>query len=193
MTSLLDMTHLLTRFDPVNGTIAGAPSTRRHLADLRGCFKDTDAFDSALATGNPLIYTVATVEPATATGDLHFGLGVIYPGLIGDEYFLTRGHLHTWRDAAELYIVLSGRGAMLLEDENMGESRLVPLEANSVVYVPGHTAHRTVNSGDVPLIYIGVYPAAAGHDYAAIAERNFRSVVVNRNGHPFMLPRSRMK
>ena len=31
-----------------------------------------------------------------------------------------------------------------------------------------------MNTGNVPLTYLGVYPAKAGHDYAAIAGRNFR-------------------
>lgn len=54
---------------------------------------------------------------------------------------------------------LSGEGVMLLEDEAT-ESRLVPLRPHHAVYVPGHTAHRTMNTGTVPLTYLGVYPAA---------------------------------
>jgi glucose-6-phosphate isomerase len=84
------------------------------------------------------------------------------PGKIGDEYFLTKGHLHAWRPAAEFYFGLSGEGVMLLEDEATGESRLVPLRPHHAVYVPGHTAHRTVNTGAVPLTYLGVYPARPG-------------------------------
>ena len=67
---------------------------------------------------------------------------------------------------------------------------MLPLQERTVVYVPGHTAHRTINTGDGPLIYLGVYPAAAGHDYGAIAERNFRKVVVEREGRPVMLDRA---
>jgi glucose-6-phosphate isomerase len=73
---------------------------------------------------------------------------------------------------------------MLLEGDDGGESRMVLLRPNSIVYVPGHTAHRTINIGDEPLAYLGVYPARAGHDYGVLAERNFRSVVVNRDGRP---------
>jgi len=111
------------------------------------------------------------------------------PGRIGAEYFLTKGHLHAWRPAAEFYFGLQGEGMMLLEDETTGESRLVDLRPQSVVYVPGHTAHRTLNTGSVPLSYIGVYPARAGHDYGKIAQRNFRFVVVERDGAPRMIER----
>ena len=78
---------------------------------------------------------------------------------------------------------------MLLEDESTGESRMVPLRPHYVVYVPGHTAHRTMNTGSTPLTYLGVYPARAGHDYGAIAQRNFRMVVVERAGQPAMIER----
>jgi glucose-6-phosphate isomerase len=189
MSFTVDPSKWLTRFDPATGTLGNAPVAQRHLADLRGCFRDTEAFERKLAQGNPLVYTVAALEPATGEGDLHCGLGTLYPGLVGDEYFLTKGHLHTWRAAAEMYIGLLGQGVMLLEDEASGESRTVPLEPQSIVYVPGYTAHRTLNVGEVPLVYLGVYPARAGHDYQVIAQRNFRSVVVRRDGRPCLLRR----
>lgn len=181
---------LLSRYDPATGEIAGAQPAERRLADLRGCFADADAYAAALARGNPLLYRVASVEPAGGEGDLHYGIGCLMPGRIGDEYFLTKGHLHAWRPAAEFYFGLSGEGVMLLEDEVTGESRIVPLRPHHAVYVLGRTAHRTINTGTTPLTYLGVYPARAGHDYGAIAQRNFRCVVVERDGRPALLPRA---
>jgi glucose-6-phosphate isomerase len=115
---------------------------------------------------------------------------MLMPGKVGREYFMTKGHFHAWRPAAELYIALRGRGLMLLEDERTGECRAAPLDAHSTLYVPGHTAHRTVNIGDEPLVYWGVLTSAAGHDYGAVAERNFRLVVVEQNGQPAVLERA---
>lgn len=158
--------------------LGNRPLTERRLADLRGCFDDAIAFEAALARGNPLLYAVSAVEPASGDGQLHYGLGIVQPGRIGDEYYLTKGHYHTHRAAAEVYIGLSGEGAMVLEDEATGATRLAPLTGRSVVYVPGHTAHRTVNTGNVPLVYFGIYPSNAGHDYAAIAQKNFTHIVV---------------
>ncbi len=82
---------------------------------------------------------------------------------------------------------------MLLEEEPSGESRLVPLGKEQVVYVPGYTAHRTINTGSAPLIYLGVYPAGAGHDYGAIAERNFRKILVEQDGQPTLVDRTTFK
>ena len=181
--------HLLTRFDPATGQIEGAATVLRQLSDLQGCFLDRAAYAGALAQGNPLVYSVAAVEPGKGAGDLHYGIGRLMPGRIGNEYFMTKGHLHSRREAAEIYIGLTGDGMMLLEDEASGESRLVPLRPNQTVYVPGHTAHRTMNTGRTPLTYLGVYSARAGHDYDVISRNNFRCVVIERDGHPVMAER----
>jgi glucose-6-phosphate isomerase len=175
---MLKINQLLSQFDPLEGTANEELTVQRRLLDLKGVFADEDAFQQAVATGdNPLIYTVASVTPADGPGQLHYGIGKIMPGRIGDEYYMTKGHYHSWRPAAEFYIGLTGEGMMLLEDEATGASQAVPLIPNHVVYVPGYTAHRTMNTGDIPLTYLGVYPAEAGHDYGAIATRNFRQVV----------------
>jgi glucose-6-phosphate isomerase len=58
-----------------------------------------------------------------------------------------------------------------------------------VVYVPGYTAHRTINTGAIPLVYLGVYPAQAGHDYGSIAHKNFDNVVLEIDGQPVLMDR----
>ncbi|MEM0964546.1 MAG: glucose-6-phosphate isomerase family protein [Verrucomicrobiota bacterium] len=175
-----------------NGSTAemnGGQVVERTLSQLKGCFADEAAFEAALEKEDSLLYRVTAIEPAKGNGDLHYGLGILYPGKIGNEYYLTKGHLHSTREAAEVYIGLSGAGYMLLEDEKTGESRLEPLGEGSVVYVPGYTAHRTMNTGDAPLTYFGVYPANAGHDYGLIAKRNFLKVLVEENGEPTLKDR----
>ncbi len=180
---------LFSEFDLETGSLKGAPLIVRRLSDLQGSFADTKAYEAALKRGDPIIYTVAAMQDVEGEGGLHFGLGRIMPGNIGGEYHLTKGHIHSHRPASEVYIGLKGEGMMLLEDERTGESAVLGLKPSTAVYVPGHTFHRTVNTGSGPLVYIGVYPANAGHDYGAIAERNFRKVIVAREGKPLLLPR----
>jgi glucose-6-phosphate isomerase, archaeal len=185
----LDVKALLGRFDPEAGTLAGGRRIERRLSDLKGVFLDEAAWAAACAQGDPLVYSVEAIEPGTGDGDLHYGIGLIQSGRIGREYFMTKGHLHRWREAAEIYVGLCGTGVMLLEDEATSESRMLPLEPGIAVYVPGHTGHRTANVGDTPLSYIGVYPARAGHDYGAYAARNFRFAIVDEGGEPRMIRR----
>ena len=170
-----------SHFDLTRAEISGQPRSERKLSQLGGCYADPRAYNAALEQGDPVIYSVSSLEPASGHGDLHIGLGMVMPGKVGAEYHLTRGHLHAWREAAEIYIGLAGSGLMLLEGED-GADAAVPLSPNSIVYVPGRTAHRTVNTGAEPLSYLGIYPAKAGHDYAAIAQNNFRQVVIERAG-----------
>lgn len=183
--------NLFARLNLGEGTIEGAPQTVRRLSDLGDCFHDKEAFAAAVAQGDPVVYTVASVEPADGDGQMHYGLGVLMPGKIGNENFMTKGHLHSWRPAAEVYVGLAGTGYMLLEDEVTGESRVELMAENTVVYVPGHTAHRTINTGREPLKYLGIYPAAAGHDYAPIAEKNFKMMLIMKNGQPTLVERDK--
>lgn len=181
---------LLSHFDPDRGALLEAAESARRLSDLRGCFADAAAYEALLAEHDPILYTMSAAERATGEGALHYAVARLMPGRVGAEYYMTKGHYHAWRPAAEVYMGLGGSGVMLLEDEASEESRLVPLERNGIVYVPGHTAHRTINTGETPLVYIGIYPAAAGHDYGAIATRNFRKVVVEVEGQPRLLDRA---
>lgn len=177
--------------DVDRGGLGDAAPVERRLSDLRGCFVASDAVDEALSHGDPVVYSVSTIEPGGDEGDLAVGLGRLMPGRVGDEYFFTKGHYHAWREAGEFYIGLGGEGGLLLEDES-GLSRFVPFGAGQVVYVPGSTAHRTVNTSSEPLVYLGVYSARAGHDYAAIATDNFRQAVVAGRGGPVVVDRSEL-
>jgi len=181
---------LLSSLNPELRNLHTALTSQRRLSELRGCFADTTAYERALGTNDPIIYTLATVAPGKSDGDLSYTLAVLQPGRVGSEYYMTKGHLHACRQAAEVYIGLTGQGMMLLEAESTGESSILHLRPHEVVYVPGYTAHRTINIGAVPLGYIGIYPAKAGHDYGAIASRNFRKMVIERDGEAVLVERN---
>lgn len=190
MNPLIPLPDQLIRYRSINGIVEGKQPTERWLSQLPNVFIDLAAYENTVQAGDRLIYYVTNVEPATGEGNLHYGLGVVLPGKIGEEYYLTRGHLHAMREAAEVYICLRGQGMMLLEDERTGECRAIEMTADSVVYVPGYTAHRTVNVGNEPLVYWGVYPYNAGHDYQTIQQRNFNQVVICREEKPLVINRS---
>jgi glucose-6-phosphate isomerase len=181
---------LLGKCDLTTGTIDGSPVSRRRLSEMQDAFGDARACAAILRGDDPVLYTVSTFDVYEGPGHLRCGLGVLFPGRVGEEYFLTRGHLHERREAAEIYVGLRGMGLMLMQREDGTGSTTAELTSDSFVYVPGYTAHRTVNVGDEPLIYLGIYPADAGHDYEPIRAGNFSSVVVCRDGRPAVLPRS---
>ena len=49
------------------------------------------------------------------------------PGKVGDEYFMTRGHIHKQADRPEIYYGQKGSGLMLMESPE-GEVRIVAIE-----------------------------------------------------------------
>ena len=173
------------RWDLDTGVIEGCPPVTRRLSQVRDSFADQKACDAILLHDDPVIYTVSTFDLASGPGELHYGLGALYPGRVGDEFFLTRGHFHARREASEIYLGLRGSGVMILQGED-GRATTAHLVPNGFVYVPPRTAHRTVNTGSEKLVYLGVYPADAGHEYGSV---DFQLVVIARDGAPLILPR----
>ena len=57
----------------------------------------------------------------------------------------------------------------------------------TVHYVPGNVAHRVVNTGDEPLVFLAIWPSDAGHDYARIRTTGFGKRVVLRDGGPCLI------
>ncbi len=89
------------------------------------------------------------------------------PGKISEEYFMTRGHLHSKLEAEELYFGLKGRGVMLMDDLH-GRSEAVGITPGVAVHVPGGWVHRSVNVGDENFSTLFCYPSDAGQDYQII-------------------------
>jgi glucose-6-phosphate isomerase len=145
---------------------------QKRLADLDGLYADAAAFN-ALATshGNDVVYDVTDHRPSDQPGDLITGVTRMSPGKVGDEYYMTRGHIHANIDRPELYFGLKGEGLMLMESPD-GETRIVEIRANTVCYVPPRWIHRSVNFGAHDFVMLFCYPADSGQDYAIIEKSN---------------------
>jgi glucose-6-phosphate isomerase len=165
------------------GVVADTRPRERYLSDLRGIFADQSAYEQMLAKGNPLLYQVYAISGPPGAGQLAYGTTVLQPGRVGREYYMTKGHRHEWRDAAETYTGLAGTGLVLLEDDN-GHSQAAWIGPGQTVYVPAGVYHRCINTGEAPLIMFCVWPVDAGHDYSIIENQGFRQTVVSNNGQP---------
>jgi glucose-6-phosphate isomerase len=141
----------------------------KRLADLSGLYANQMAFDSLLReSGNPVVYSVEDYRLSSKPGDLIFGLTSMAPGYVGDEFFLTRGHIHAEADRPEIYYGQNGDGLMLMESPD-GESRIVEIRPRTICYVPPFWIHRSVNVGHENFVMTFVYPADSGQDYEIIA------------------------
>jgi glucose-6-phosphate isomerase len=164
-------------FALAGGLSKKAASTKRKLSQMRGMFADTAAYERALQSGDPLVYEFYELGVPETSGHLAFGTSITYPGKVGNEYFMTKGHFHTILETAEVYYTLSGEGFMLLENPE-GDTSTQPLSPGNAVYVPPRYAHRTINTGGVPLVTFFVFRGDAGHNYGAIETRGYRKLVV---------------
>lgn len=150
----------------------------RRLSDMRGMY-----LDDAGVEGDPLIYRVFAIPVPATTGHVASSTTVIEPGVVGREYYMTKGHLHELRDRAEIYLGLAGEGRLVLAAEE-GRWQVELLGRGTVNYVPGGWAHRSVNVGEEPLVFFAAYPADAGHDYATIEARGFPVLVIRGMRRP---------
>lgn len=158
------------RVDPGDGELSGASGRyEKKLKDLEGLYADAAAFAAAVGLqGENVVYQVTDQRPEAVQGDLIFGVTRMEPGRIGDEFYMTRGHIHARANRPETYVGEAGEGLMLLESPE-GEVRIVEIGPRILCYVPPYWIHRSINIGAGPLVMSFCYPADAGQDYEVIA------------------------
>jgi glucose-6-phosphate isomerase len=90
---------------PKTGDLNGATRHyRKRFRELDGLYRDQTGFAALAAErGEEVAYEVYEYRPNENPGDLIFGTSILYPGKVGDEYFMTRGHIHAKSDRPEIY------------------------------------------------------------------------------------------
>jgi len=170
-------------FDLVYGIMKDPDAHLVRLASsMRGHYKDPKALEALVASGDPVHYEVfESKKVPLQQGHLMFCISKTWPGTVGGECFMTKGHYHEVPGTAEVYLCLRGEGYMLMKlpDGKSAFERFLP---GRMVYVPPFWAHRTVNTGEEPLISFCVYPAEAGHNYGDIEKEGFPLRVFKRAG-----------
>ncbi len=178
-------------FSALEGLSKGAVSTKRRLSQMEDMYADTAAAQALVEDGDPVVYEFYELGAPEHPGDLAFGTSICYPGKVGKEYFMTKGHFHTILDTAEVYYTLSGQGCMLTESPE-GDVVVHQLEPGKAVYVPKRYAHRSINIGNTPLITFFAFRGDAGHDYGTIETKGYRKLIVEGdNGKPEIISNPR--
>jgi glucose-6-phosphate isomerase len=168
-------------FDLKSGLTDERKSTKRYLSAMKGMYADDQAFEEIIKKEDPLAYEFYELEVPKTAGDLLFGTSIVYPGKVGSEYYMTKGHFHTILETGEVYCCLSGNGYMLMENPE-GEWDVQEFTPGQAVYVPPRYAHRSINVGNEPLVTFFVFRADAGHDYGTIEIKGYRKLLVEKDG-----------
>ena len=158
-------------------------TTTRRASAMVGHYADSAALQALIDSGDPLHYEVFEQPVPEEPGQLMYCISKLQPGTVGEEYFMTKGHYHTVPNTAEIYLCLRGYGYMLMKTTD-GEFVAEEFRPGRMVYVPPYWGHRSVNTGDEPLISFCVYPANAGHNYGDIEKEGFIKRVYKRHGEP---------
>ena len=180
-------------FSLINGLSKSFPSTKRMLSQMYEMYADENAAKKTIETNDTLVYEFYEIGAPETPGDLAFGSSITYPGKVGKEYFMTKGHFHTILETAEVYYTLSGEGFMLTENPE-GDTVLHKLEPGKAVFIPQRYAHRSINTGSVPLVTFFAFRGDAGHDYGTIETKGFRKLVVEgADGKPEIIDNPKWK
>lgn len=180
----------LPRFASINladGAIVDAAEVIvRRLSDMPASFHDQRAVQ-ALLVSDPVLYRVYMPRQPGGSFGLYTATSVIEPGRVGDEYYMTKGHFHVNEGAPEVYLTLSGEGKLLMQTRD-GRFEMQDMKPGVVNLIPGEWAHRTVNTGETRLVFLGVWPADAGHDYDSVYEQGFARLVLATADGPQVVP-----
>lgn len=159
---------------------------------MKTMFLDSEKAEDILKEEDPLMYEFYELGCPERAGDLAFGTSIIYPGKIGEEYYMTKGHFHTILDTAEVYWCLSGEGYMVMENI-AGDTVEMPMKPGEALYVPRGYAHRTVNTGTEKLVVFWTFQGDAGHDYGTIETKGYHKLILEKDGKPAIVENPKWK
>jgi glucose-6-phosphate isomerase, archaeal len=159
---------------------------KRTIADLKGVFVDEEARLSM--DQQQLAYEVELFLPVEegTPGGLYFGNTTIYPGKVGNEYLMTKGHFHANTDRNEYYLGVRGNGYLLFMNTER-EAWVEKMAPGSLHYIGANLAHRVINTGNEPLTFLASWPADSGHDYESIQKNGFSLRIMEENNNPVLI------
>lgn len=169
----------ITKFNLLSGLSEERKTLQRHTSHMKGMYYDHKELESLVQGDDPLVYEFYDLGVKATEGNLAYGTSMVFPGKVGDEFYMTKGHFHTILDTSEIYYCLSGFGMMLMENPE-GDVEYQVMRPGDAVFVPGRYAHRSINlSPTEKLVTFFVFRADAGHDYGSIEGRGFRKLVLD--------------
>lgn len=175
-------------FDLDDYRLKGDPviNQRRKLKDLAGIFRDEKAFLAMDLEQTAYSVQLWLPVPEGKQGGLFFGISTIFPGKVGNEYFMTKGHFHSQSDRSEFYWGVQGKGMLFLmdRDRNTWAEEVYP---GSLHYIGSEIAHRLANTGDESLVVGACWPSDAGHDYEEIAKNGFSARLLEVEGKAILV------
>ena len=179
------MKPIRTLVDFKRGVVNPDRVIERKTSDMQGMYADELALKKLLSQGNPFIYQIREVNIPEETGHIIYSTTVIYPGKVGDEYFMTKGHFHAKEGTAEIYFCLEGEGYLLMQTRE-GRVSAIHMKPGVLGYIPPYWGHRTINTGNKEFVFLTLFPGDAGHNYEIIEKCGFAKMMVEEDGRAIL-------
>jgi len=157
--------------------------SEKKIKDLKNVFSNKKSASNM--DQEQIVYQIQahiSVEDGTL-GGLYLGTTIIYPGKVGDEYFMTHGHYHSMENRSEYYWGIQGEGVLIIMNRK-GDLYGEKMFPGSLHYIGAYTAHRVANTGNSKLIFAASWPSDAGHNYDEIRTKGFGAILIDDSGNP---------
>ncbi len=172
------------QFNPEDGSFHPYAETEyRKVSDLSKMFSDRSEVEKIINSGDRLVYQIRYYPFPTNNSDMALGTTTIFPGKVGSEYHLTKGHFHQADNQPEIYHCVRGEGIlqmMTLEGEYVSAQWV----KDTITHIPPQYAHRVINTGNEPLVFVATFHLAAGHIYEPIEQKGFKYLILEKDGIP---------
>lgn len=152
-------------------------TTKRYFKDVKNIYKNEKS-----ANADTLMYTVKSTNTGSEDeiGSLQWGITIMEPIVVGNEYNMTKGHLHENKNCDEYYYCVSGEG-VLIKNKTNNTPNIEYMESGSLHYISGDQAHRCINTGPKKLVFLAAWSPAAGYEYGDKITDKFGYRVMNIN------------
>lgn len=117
---------------------------------------------------------------------IRYDMTLIRNGLMGRPYVRTTGHYHPGR-YAEIYEVLNGRAAFLLQSRDLGRMAVAVAKKGDMVAIPPGFGHQTVNVGRTPLLIGNLVCKGFKSDYSVYKKRRGGAFYLNSWAGPWIM------
>ncbi len=174
------------QFDFEKGEFSPLQSkAERNVSDVAMMYADRAEAEKMIENGDPVIYEIFYHGFKTSLSDMALGVTRIQPGTISGEYYMTKGHFHEAIDQPEIYFCVRGEGYLLMETRD-GEFQAERWTKGTISHIPPMWAHRVVNTGKGPLVFVASYHLSAGHEYEPVIKKGFAKRVYKMDGKPVL-------
>ncbi|MEK7178452.1 MAG: glucose-6-phosphate isomerase family protein [Patescibacteria group bacterium] len=166
--------------------------SKRSLEELRPYLKNLSQRETKAKSGpDPVYYVWRYVhlendEKKIKAADLLFGLTLVPPGKIDDEFVKTAGHCHVLYP--EVYEVLHGHAYFLIQSfdkelKNIKSIYLIEAGPGEKIIIPPDFGHNMINVFSEPLLTANWVSEKATHDYIPYKTNHGASYYFLDNGN----------